>query len=304
MEGYLKKLYQDLQDLKIQGATAVAQAIVKGLGLYIRKTKAKESYLEVKKIADYLLSARPTEAMARNGVYFVLQALKGQQSQKLEKLILQRSQEFGRLATQIEEQLSQAGLKLFPKAEIVFTHCHSSTVENVLKTAHRKGFRFQVINTETRPLFQGRITATRLLRAGIPVTMIVDSAGPFFLSPEFPQKIDFLIIGADAVLEDGSAINKIGSYGLSLAAKKNHIPVYVAASLLKYYPHSKIEIEKRNEKEVWPRPPAKLKIINLAFDRVPRENIKAFITEAGLVPPKYFAKKALNFYPWLHEKTI
>lgn len=304
MEGYLKKLYQDLQDLKIQGATAVAQAIAESLGPYIKKTRKKEGYQEVKKIADYLLSARPTEAMARNGVYFVLQALRKKNPQELEKIILQKSQEFGRLSAKIDKQIGQAGLKIFPKVKTVFTHCHSSTVEKVLTTARQKGFRFQVINTETRPLFQGRITATHLLKAGIPVTMIVDSAGTFFLSAEFPQKIGFLILGADAILEDGSVMNKIGSYGLSLVAKKNHIPVYIAASLLKYYPHPKIEIEERPGKEVWPHAPRQLKIINLAFDRVPVQHIKGFITEAGVISPRLFVKKALNFYPWLNENSI
>lgn len=300
----LKKLYQDLRDLKIQGATAVAQAIAENLGPYIKWTEKKEDYQEVKEIADYLLSARPTEAMARNGVYFVLNALRGEDPQEIEKLILKKSQEFGRLEAQVDKQLSQAGLKIFPKVKTVFTHCHSSSVEEILTRAKKKGFQFQVINTETRPLFQGRITAAHLLKAGIPVTMIVDSAGTFFLSSEFPQKIDFLILGADAVLEDGSVMNKIGSYGLSLVAKENHIPVYIAASLLKYYPGSKIEIEERPREEIWSHSPRKLKITNLAFDRVPVKHIKAFITEAGVISPKHFAQEAFKFYPWLYENSI
>ncbi len=300
----IEQLYQNLQQLKIQGATAVAQAIITTLGPYIQKTKKKEDYREVKKIADYLLSARPTEAMARNGVYFTLLFLKGKNPSEVERLVVEKSQEFRHLTRETKQQLGRAGLQIFQKTKRILTHCHSSSVEAVLKTAWEKGIKFQVLNTETRPLFQGRITARHLLKAGIPTTMIPDSAGPFFLSPFSPSHIDFLIMGADAVLEDGSAVNKIGSYGLSLAAKENHIPVYIAASLLKYYPDSKIKIEERPSKEIWPGAFPNLKIVNLAFDQVPASNITAFVTEEGIVKPKNFSEKAFKLYPWLRGRKI
>ena len=73
----LEVVYQDLQQLKIQGATAVAQTIATALASYIHQTKKRENYREIKKVADYLLSARPTEAMIHNGIYFMLASLKG-----------------------------------------------------------------------------------------------------------------------------------------------------------------------------------------------------------------------------------
>ena len=237
--------------------------------------------------------------MARNGVYFVLNSLKGLDPDQLEKTLLHQSREFGRIAKVAKENLAQSGAKIVKDKKIIFTHCHSSSVEKVLVEARKEGGRFQVINTETRPLFQGRITARHLLKAGIPVTMVIDSAGALMLSSTYPTKIDMMIIGADAVLEDGSVMNKIGSYGLSLVAKKNHIPVYVVASLLKYYPYPKIEIEKRPAKEIWPQAPRKLKIINLAFDRVPAHYIQSFITEVGVIKPQEFSSQALKTYLWL-----
>jgi ribose 1,5-bisphosphate isomerase len=295
----LEKVYRRLKTLKIQGATAVAQAIAENLILYIQKRQGR---LKFKKAADYLLSARPTEAMAQNGVDYILAPLAATPSSQRKEVIQKKGREFSQITEKTKEAIARNGVKLIQSSSVVFTHCHSSSVEGVLKKAKEGGNKFEVINTETRPLFQGRITAKNLLKSGIPVTMIVDSAGASFLS-WYPKKIDVLMVGADAVLQDGSTVNKIGSYGLSLAAAQNGVPVYVAASLLKYA-FSEIEIERRGPEEIWPNPPVGLEIINLAFDEIPADYIKGFVTEAGIIKPKDFSKKALELYPWLNERKI
>lgn len=298
----LEKVYQELKTLKIQGATAVAEAIAESLVLYTQKRQGR---LRFKKVADYLLSARPTEAMAQNGVNYILSPLAATSPSQRKEVISTRGREFSQIVEGTKELVSQAGTKLIESPQVIFTHCHSTSVEGVLEKAKELGKEFRVINTETRPLFQGRITADRLLESGIPVTMIIDSAGPFLLSSFTPDKIDFLIIGADAVLSDGSAVNKIGSLGLSLAADQGGVPIYVAASFLKsYFYAEKIELERRPPKEIWSDAPAGLNIINMAFNRVPANYITGFITEAGIIKPKDFFKKALDFYPWLKERKF
>ena len=242
--------------------------------------------------------------MIYNGVRFMLSPLKGLSPNQQEKLLLKRSREFSQMVEEAKDRLGEVGFEIIRESETIFTHCHSSSVERIFQKAKEKKKKIRIINTETRPLFQGRITARHLLRFGFPVTMVVDAAGPFLLSASFPLEIDALIMGADAVLEDGSVINKIGSYGLSLAARQAGVPVYIATSLLKYYPDSKIEIEKRPPQEIWPKAPRKLEIINLAFDRIPAENISGIITEEGLVKAQDFAQKTINFYSWLHDKKI
>lgn len=296
----LEKVYQKLRQLKIQGATAIAQTIAQLLGDYSREGK---SDAEIKEAAAYLLSARPTEAMAQNGVRFILSSLKGVSGSVQREKIQNKSENFLQFIRQGKEQLAQSGIEVLRSAQVVFTHCRSSSVEGILKEGKKKGFSFQVVNTETRPLFQGRIAARNLLRAGIPVQMAVDAAGPFILS-SFSEEIDFLLLGSDAVLTDGSAVNKIGSYGLSLAAFEAGIPLYIAASLLKYHPHSEIELEQRPREEIWPSAPDELEIVNLAFDCIPASYIKGFITEKGVIKPKDFSRQALKLYPWLNARKI
>jgi ribose 1,5-bisphosphate isomerase len=48
------------------------------------------------------------------------------------------------------------------------------------------------------------------------------------------------------------------------------------------------EIEERDPKEVWERPPKGVKIRNPAFEATPAKYISGYITEVGVIPPSSF----------------
>jgi methylthioribose-1-phosphate isomerase len=154
--------------------------------------------------------------------------------------------------------------------------------------------------------------AKNLMKNAIDVTMMTDSAAPFVISRNDPDKIniDLIIIGADVIGLDGSVLNKIGSYSLALAAKNSRIPFYSATSLLKVRKdidsYREIDIEKRDPTELWPAAAKAMagklqslkgiKAINYAFDTVPPEYITGLITEFGILKPKEVKKKAIKKY--------
>jgi methylthioribose-1-phosphate isomerase len=109
-------------------------------------------------------------------------------------------------------------------------------------------------------------------------------------------KINKVILGFDVILPDNSALNKIGSFGIALAAYTSEIPVYLAGSLLKKS-SQKMEIELRSQEEVWPKGPKGIKIINFAFDRIPMEFINGYITEFGVIKPSEVGKYVSKYYP-------
>lgn len=303
----LEKTYQQIKGVEIQGATAVAEATLLALKNYGLKVpaKTKEEWLsKVKEAAEFLRSARPTEALADNAVQSVLwpKNFEGvetvaQARNQLEKAVV----DFLLLMSQSREEIVAFGQEVIKDKKKIFTHCHSSTVVEILLAGKQAGLEFEVFNTETRPLFQGRITAERLTKAGIPTTMVKDSAASFFLSYVSGEdyQMDLFLIGADAILNDGSVVNKIGSYGMVLGAREAGVPVYVAASLFKFHPSSQIEIEHRSPDEVWDHPPRGLKIINYAFDRVPADLLSGYITERGVVPPGDLKKAVQQHCPWV-----
>ncbi|NOZ45057.1 MAG: hypothetical protein GXP45_08190 [bacterium] len=94
----------------------------------------------------------------------------------------------------------------------VMTHCHSGSVVKVIKEAWESKKKFEMVNTETRPLYQGRITSQELLDIGVPTTLITDDMGPYYIDQTIKKnmpKIDMLILGCDVIKPDGSIINKV-----------------------------------------------------------------------------------------------
>jgi len=267
------QICNNIKSLKIQGAENVAKAAVKAL-------KLKHSSLAIKK----LISLRSTEPMLRNTITFA----KANNFQNLNQILEHFKSS--------QKKISEYGSKKIRKNSIVFTHCHSSTVINIIKEA--KKTKLQVYNTETRPLFQGRKTAKELLKLKIPVTHFVDSAARHYM-----KEADILLIGADAITSEGNIINKIGTEMITDFAKEHSIPVYACANSWKFDPKTikgyKEKIEQRNPKEVWKNPPKKITIRNPAFEIIPSEDITAVISELGVLKPETFITQVLINYPWI-----
>ncbi|MFA6534588.1 MAG: translation initiation factor eIF-2B [Patescibacteria group bacterium] len=301
----LDQTFARLESLQIQGATAVARAIVLALkdrGLKSELKSRGSWQAEQKSVADYLLSARPTEPMAQNLCRLLLAIIadaktvaEGQASLKT------ATGDLLELITEGSQEIVNFGQKIIADGEIIFTHCHSSTVEKIIVGSQQAGKKITVYNTETRPLFQGRITAANLLKAGVPVTMVADSAAGFLISPYSTEKITptKVLLGADVIFSNGSAVNKIGSFEVALAAHTFGVPVYIVAHLLKTDDDGKIEMEKRPAKEIWPGAPKGLEIINFAFDLIPAKYITGFITEFGVTRPRKIKKLVKKKYPWI-----
>jgi len=97
-----------------------------------------------------------------------------------------------------------------------------------------------------------------------------------------------VVVGADRVAANGDVANKIGTYGLALAAHRAGIPFLVAApesTLDETTPSgSAIPIEQRADSEVCvPAAPAGTRALNYAFDITPAELVSAIVTEERLL---------------------
>jgi len=202
------KIVQDIKKIRIQGAKNIAKKALYAY-LLIPTTSSRKK----------LLSARPTEPMLRRVLDFA--------KTKSSKEILEHLK-FS------QEKINKSVFKLIKKGDIIFTHCHSSTVVEALVYAKQKGKRFEVYNTETRPLFQGRKTFRDLKKVGIKTTMFVDAAAQVALTKkQGTKKVTKVFLGADALLKEG-VINKIGSGMFSKIAYENKIPVFIIADSWKY----------------------------------------------------------------------
>jgi methylthioribose-1-phosphate isomerase len=150
-----------------------------------------------------------------------------------------------------------------------------------------------VIATETRPLQQGaRLTSWELNAAGVPVTLIPDTAAGAALAA---GRVDAVVVGCDRVAANGDTANKIGTYTLAVLAHENGVPFYVAGPLSTFDAATptgaEILIEERAAAEVrglGSRTTApEVPVWNPAFDVTPARYITAFLTDAGVLRPPY-----------------
>jgi len=311
----LKEAASKITKLEIQGATNVAMFAVQSLIEFVKRNahlNHQKLWVKLYEAEKILFNSRPTEPAMRNGLMYIIGKLRRDENHGVEvdlpKMVEIYGEEYDKVIKESKKRIAKYGARLIPAGRPDFTvqtHCHSSVVEGILIEAKKQGKEFKVVATETRPFYQGRMTAAKLMDHGIEVTQVVDSAMRWVARN---LKSDIIIIGADAVTSEGTVLNKIGSRLLALVAREDHIPLYVATPLLKYSPNSAFgnyeHIEMRNVQEIikdWPNAPKGLKLLNPAFETVNRLYINGLITEAGLFPSGEVASMFRHTYRFLYE---
>ncbi len=312
----LKEAAGKITSLEIQGATNIAFYAVEEI-IKFAKRNAKKNNQDLWKLLidaeELFTKSRSTEPAMRNGLMFILGKLKHDREEGVHidmgQMVEIYGNEYLRILKTSKKRIATYGARLIPddldEPYIVQTHCHSSVVEAILVEAKKQNKNFKVISTETRPFYQGRITSQKLVKAGIEVIQVVDSAMRWAANN---IGADLIIIGADAVTSEGTVLNKIGSRLLALVAKEEHIPFYVATPLLKYNPGTAFgnyeKIEMRDTKEIWkdwediPNP---ITFLNPAFETVNRLYISGVITEVGIFPSGQVHNTFKDLYPFLYD---
>jgi methylthioribose-1-phosphate isomerase len=176
---------------------------------------------------------------------------------------------------------------LAPRSRVL-THCNTGglatggfgTALGAIRAGWEAGLVEHVWVDETRPLLQGaRLTAWELDALGIPFSVIVDGAAAELMRR---GEVDAVLTGADRIAANGDVANKVGTYGLAVAARQHGIPFSVVAPTSTLDPEAAtgadIEIEERDPREVSLRFPAR----NPAFDMTPGELVGAIVTEVGV----------------------
>jgi methylthioribose-1-phosphate isomerase len=197
-----------------------------------------------------------------------------------------------------DRRIGEQGAVLLTDGMSVLTHCNAGglatagygTALAVIKTAHEQGKKIRVYADETRPLLQGsRLTAWEMVRAGIEVTVLCDSAAASLFAA---GKVDAVLTGADRIVRNGDSANKIGTLGLAVLCEKYGVPMYIAAPWstfdLTIESGAGIPIEERDPAEVKScagavTAPAEAKAYNPAFDVTPAGMLTAIITDTCVI---------------------
>lgn len=300
----VRETAQKIKRLKIQGARNVAIAAIKAIETLANQTKTtgkKEFLKELTKARETLFASRETEPLMRNALRWVMSQVEMSDKKKVKELIgvvSSASKEFLKNLETSKENIAKIGARRIRDGSTILTHCHSSTVTYLLSRVKKEGRCFEIICTETRPVFQGLITVKEMLDLGVKTTLIVDSAARFFMN-----QVDLVIVGADAITSEGNVINKIGTSMIALAAYEARTPFYVVSELLKFDPATMYgdyeKIEERGMNEIWRKPPEKLLIRNPAFEVTRRDFVHGIICEEGIISPHSIIEVVHRKYPWM-----
>ena len=304
----IQVIAEAIRSLRIRGAPAIGVAAAFGLVLGLRSPDRPDGSsvaLRFDRAAILLGSTRPTAVNLFNvltRMRGVLEAASGAGDRE----VIQRLECEARVIQEEDieacHRIGELGAALLSAGTSVLTHCNAGalatagdgTALSVVTTAHRQGKILQVYVDETRPLFQGaRLTSWELLRAGIEVVLITDSTAASVLRE---GRVQAVIVGADRIAANGDTANKVGTYPLAVLAQRHNVPMYVAAPVSTFDPHSStgndIPIEERDSSEVTQVAgiriaPEGVRTYAPAFDVTPHELITAIITDRGVLRPPY-----------------
>ena len=298
------ELADAIRRLSIRGAPALG--IAGGMGVAQAAFRSQAAGVpgvlrDVELAARELAATRPTAANLAWGIERVARVARERAGDTdRDKLLVMLEEEALRIAQEDAnaclEMAHNAQRYIAPKA-VVLTHCNTGflctggygTALGAIRLAHEQGKEIAVLATETRPLMQGsRLTTWELARFGIPHALIADGAAAGLISR---GEVKVVMVGADRIAANGDVVNKVGTFGLALAAKDAGIPFIVVAPTstldLTVPSGDKIPIEERAAIEVTsvlgtPVAPPGTYAVNPAFDVTPARLVTAIVTENGI----------------------
>ncbi|MBO3802531.1 MAG: ribose 1,5-bisphosphate isomerase [Candidatus Brockarchaeota archaeon] len=297
---FLLSTAEKIRDMRIRGASKIARAAAEAMmeEASLAKADSPEEFAGIMRYAaGCLLQTRPTAVSLPNAIEYIMAPLEkafsqGSGVEELRAIVRGRAKEFVENSVQATKKIGVLGAELLGVKSVVMTHCHSTAVVSIFAEARKQGKFISAFVKETRPRYQGHITARQLSELGVKVNLIVDSAALYYM-----DRVDAVLVGADAIAMDGSVANKIGTRLTALAAAKMGKPVHVAAETykiaLKAKTGSSIPIEMRSPLEVVPeefvRENRGIEILNPSFDVTEPEMISDIVTEAGVLSPPFSA---------------
>lgn len=265
-EGSVNELAQD----RVHGASYLGRKSIEVLAQVAKASAAgstAELFRELLSFALKLRRAQPSMATIRNLTGRILHKIAAARADSTSQ-----NQFRGKVAYLAEKALADAiaaaedasrnSVALLPNDGRVLTHSYSSIVIRALELAAKSKHRLTVYVTESSPGLEGKRLANDLINLGIPVRLIADSAVSSVIAD-----IDFMFVGADSVLADGSVVNKIGTSGIAKAANERGISCYVVCETAKFSTQNFLG--------------ERVKISQALFDVTPSKYISAIVTEEG-----------------------
>ncbi|KAI0006008.1 nagb/rpia/CoA transferase-like protein [Russula compacta] len=162
---------------------------------------------------------------------------------ELKREIVHQGESYTSHAVKFRSKIAELTLGFIKDDSVILTHSYSRVITQALLHAHTRK-RISVYVTEARPRGLGLKTYEILTAAGIPCTVVLDSAVAYVM-----DKVDFVLVGSEAVVESGGLINAVGSNQMAIIAKAENKPFYALAESYKFhrlFPLSQYDLPSHN----------------------------------------------------------
>ncbi len=164
--------------------------------------------------------------------------------------------------------------KLFDGIKIV-TISNSGTLAEIFEFISKDFQNAKIFVSESRPVNEGVIMADIVASFGLQTTLITEA-----MIPEYVAESDLALTGADKILADGSAVNKIGTKILALACKYYEKPFYVLCGKNKFSDEKDFSQKPHPISEIIKREKSKFSVAtNYYFEKIEKELITEIITD-------------------------
>jgi ribose 1,5-bisphosphate isomerase len=292
----IKNQLKNLRQNNVSGASELIESVLNIIELQLNlipsnKKDIKEDIFELSK---EIFNSRPSMAPLINTIGFLVHDAPIITNELIrERIDLYKKDKIERFITlekNFRDFIRTRGKDKYSIMLISF----SSTINNLLLKNTDLNLEFYIL--ESRPLLEGRRVA-EILSEHFKVNLIIDAA-----SGKFLDQVDLVLIGVDSILEDGSILNKIGTYPLAVIAKTKKINVFVVGDSFKYNLRShygqNVLIEKKSSKEIYDQSPNRnFEIHNYYFDITPSEYIDGIISDLGILSIQAFVDRVKDYLP-------
>lgn len=212
--------------------------------------------------------------------------------------LIRRGENFTGMSEASRTTIAGIGHSFVQDGCTVLTHGISRVVTALLLRASQSK-QFNVIVTNG-PDGDGTETAKALSEAGIPTSLIIDSAMGMAM-----EKVDLCIVGAEGVMENGGIVNKIGTYQIAIVAQAMHKPFYVAVESYKFarlYPLSQRDVADLSEDSgnflfsSLANNQGSVSLQQPTIDFTPAEYITLLFTDLGVLTPAAVSDELIKLY--------
>lgn len=155
--------------------------------------------------------------------------------------------------------------------DVILTYGQSEAVFLTLAEAFRQNKNFRVICADSRPLFDGKKLAARLVALGIPTTYVMITALPYMIS-----EVSLVLVGAHAMVSNGHLYSRLGTSLVAVTAQAREIPVLVLCETIKF--SERVQLDSLAVNELIPNTDS------IFYDLTDQKFISKVITELGPLP--------------------